>query len=513
MASLIRVNKNNQVYLYESKSYWDRDKKAPRSKMVYMGKEDPLSKEITPPGKKWTPRFSRDYGNMFLLDRIGTKIGLTEILREAFPEEWQKLLTCVFFELSEGRPLYLCSTWLESSYTDLTERLPSQRISELLKSVGENLQARLEFSRLWAQKRRDDRFIVFDITSISSYSKLIESVEWGYNRDKEKLPQINFGMVFGQPSLLPIFYNLYQGSIRDVSTLKNILEFLGDFHLRNVTFILDKGFYSMENLIGMKKRRLHFIIPLPFTVNEAEQLIQQHANQIVDASKALRVNKQILYCVKDKITLDRYSFNAYVYFDKRKRLEAEERLLERIMEAEEKVQKRRFLHREAVQKYMAQHAVELQKFFEIRKTKGTFVLTRDKQRIDAAINQMGYVVIVSSRAMNCQEIILLYRNKDCVEKCFDNMKNELSTNRLRVHSRETMEGRLFITFMTLIFSSWLHKTMREKDLSNKYTIDELMYELKKLKIIELQNQRKVLTEISKTQKDLFKKLVNEVPAL
>ena len=123
---------------------------------------------------------------------------------------------------------------------------------------------------------------------------------------------------------------------------------------------------------------------------------------------------------------------------------------------------------------------------------------------------MGYVVILSSRSMNPREIVLLYRNKDCVEKCFDNMKNELSTNRLRVHSIESMEGRLFITFLTLILSSWIHKTMREKDLSKKYTIEEVMYELKK---IELQNQRRILTEITKTQKDLFKKLVNEIPVL
>jgi hypothetical protein len=55
--------------------------------------------------------------------------------------------------------------------------------------------------------------------------------------------------------------------------------------------------------------------------------------------------------------------------------------------------------------------------------------------------------------------------------------------------------------------------MREKDLSKKYTIGEVIYEMKKLKIIELQNRRHILTETSKTQKDLFRKLVNEVPRL
>ncbi len=103
----------------------------------------------------------------FLLSRISDKIGLTEILKEAFPDDWKKLLACAFFEVSEGKPLYLCSTWLESTYSDLIERLPSQRISEFLKSIGENVRARLEFSRLWTEKRRDDKFIVFDIASIS----------------------------------------------------------------------------------------------------------------------------------------------------------------------------------------------------------------------------------------------------------------------------------------------------------------------------------------------------------
>jgi transposase len=513
MASLIRVVKNEQVYLYESQSYWDKEKKAPRTKMVYIGKEDPATKEIIPVGGKWTPKASRDYGNVFLLEKISSQIGLTEILREAFPDEWEKLIACVFFEVSEGKPLYLCGTWLENTYVDMLDGLPSQRISELLKSVGENLAARLEFSRLWTEKRGEDEFVVFDITTISSYSKLIESVEWGYNRDKEKLPQINLGMVFGQPSLLPIFYNLYQGSIRDVSTLKNILEFLSDFKLRNVTFLLDKGFYSTDNLIGMRKKGLQFITPLPFTVKQAEELVEKHEKEISDVSNALRVNKQILYCVKDKITVEDYSLNAYVYFDKRKRLEGEEHLLKRIIEAEEKVQDRHFQDKEAVRKYLSQHAADLEKVFDIKKAKGSFVLIRDTGRIEKAIRQMGYVIILSSRSMNPKKIILLYRNKDCVEKCFDNMKNELSTNRLRVHSTESMEGRLFITFLSLILSSWIHKTMREKTLSKKYTLEEIMYELKKLKMIQLQNKSKVLTEITKTQKELFKKLVKEIPRL
>ena len=170
MASLIRIEKKGHVYLYESKSYWNKAKKAPRTNMLYLGKEDPVTKKIIPPGGKWRPKASRDYGNIFLLEKLSSQIGLTEILQCAFPDEWEKLLSCVFFEVSESKPLYLCGTWLENTYTGMLDGFPSQRISELLKSVGENLPARLEFSRLWTEKREEDEFVVFDITSISSYS-------------------------------------------------------------------------------------------------------------------------------------------------------------------------------------------------------------------------------------------------------------------------------------------------------------------------------------------------------
>ena len=183
--------------------------------------------------------------------------------------------------------------------------------------------------------------------------------------------------------------------------------------------------------------------------------------------------------------IDKYPLNAYLYFDKRKKLEVEERLLEKIMEAEEKVERRDFQRSDQVKKYLSQNAAEVKAFFEIKKSKGVYVLKRDRAEIEKTISRMGYVIILSSRRMRHEEIMTLYRNKDCVEKCFDNMKNELSTNRLRVHSRESMEGRLFVSFLNLILYSWIYRTMREKDLHKKYTLEEVMYEIKKFRLPDL----------------------------
>jgi hypothetical protein len=48
--------------------------------------------------------------------------------------------------------------------------------------------------------------------------------------------------------------------------------------------------------------------------------------------------------------------------------------------------------------------------------------------------------------------------------------------------------------------------MREKDLFKHYSIREIMYELKKLRIVEMYNGTSYLTEMSKRQREIFSKL-------
>ena len=51
------------------------------------------------------------------------------------------------------------------------------------------------------------------------------------------------------------------------------------------------------------------------------------------------------------------------------------------------------------------------------------------------------------------EALRVYRDKDVVEKCFDDLKNLLDMRRLRMHSIETVDGRLFVQFIALILMS------------------------------------------------------------
>ena len=93
----------------------------------------------------------------------------------------------------------------------------STDISGLYERIGRNQKAMEQFTADWIEHMQPIHGIYYDITSFSSYSTGIDYVKWGYNRDKEELPQINMGMVCCQSSGLPFFYKLFPGSIVDVN--------------------------------------------------------------------------------------------------------------------------------------------------------------------------------------------------------------------------------------------------------------------------------------------------------
>ena len=119
--------------------------------------------------------------------------------------------------------------------------------------------------------------------------------------------------------------------------------------------------------------------------------------------------------------------------------------------------------------------------------------------------------MMSNDVRHPEECLSLYRAKDAVEKAFDNMKNELDMKRLRIHSETSMHGKTFIAFIGLILQSWLDKQMKEKMMYKKFTQEEVISELKRLKIIELTKGKKILTEVSKTQAYLLREFGVPMP--
>jgi len=272
MATIIQSKLGNNIYLYESESYRDGGKVKNRRRIV--GKVDPVTGEhVFKPEyleEKGISSFDnvttahdqrlysvndvkrskiKEYGTFYLLDEISKQIGLTQTLSTAIPDCVNEILNLAFYIVASGEPALYCEDWLYKTEHYPGKSLSSQRISELLLSLGAG--ERNAFFEIWSEHRHENEYIALDITSISTYSGQINDAEWGYNRDREKLPQVNVCLLLGEKSRLPILQVVYNGSIKDVSTLKKTLQLASNLNLDNMSIVMDKGFASTKNIDAM----------------------------------------------------------------------------------------------------------------------------------------------------------------------------------------------------------------------------------------------------------------------
>jgi len=502
---LIRIG---YIYLYEVESYWDKAKKQSRQKRKYIGPKEKIyninkssSSESTNEYKPKLSSFvSKSYGDTVLTRSIQKELGLTDLLKAQFKDDYKEILTLSSFAFQESSASYLFPYWHEDHYLEDVKKINSQTLSELYERIGRGELERLEFLKSWGNHIAPSSGIYYDITSVSSYSKNIESVEWGYNRDKEYLPQINIGFTHCSRTSLPLSYNVHPGSIVDVSTLKNTIKLFNIFNLKSLFFILDRGFCSVSNIIEMYKNKMSFIQPLSYSLKKAKELVAKHKVDICTPKNIFRYNEEILYHSRDQIEFEKIKFDAHIFYNEKAAINYKHYLYKAILELEEKF--KIFKNSEESQNYLENNIPSrYTKYFNV---KGRAIVRNEKAIEDNIFRAGTMIFIVHGQNLSNSEIIQSYRNRDTIEKEINTIKNHIDTKRLRAHNIDTANGRLFVKFLALIQHSKIMNVIKKDEKLKKYSLCEIMEELKKLKINSFDKENRFVTELSKKQKLIFK---------
>ncbi len=500
------------TYVFEAIAQWDAQKQQSRQKRIYIGKKDPVTGAFVP-NKKYYELYGRDapldiqtfsimksadFGNIYLMDQAAALCGLKAILADSFPLHWKEILTCAMHSCSENEALYLCENWAHNSMVPAAPS--SQQISKLLKILDED--SRMQFYRKWAKLRQEKEYLALDISSVSSWSELINYVEYGYNRDGETLPQVNLAMLFGESSRLPVFARIYPGSIKDVTTLIGMTSFMDQLRLKQMHFVMDKGFYSTKGVNLMLEKYIKFAIGVPFTTKMAKDAVRESMPSIESPANAIEVGGHIYHTVTSTQTINSRRAYLHVYYDKERATKEHDRLMHKIIRLEDGL----------VKGSVRMESAEAKRYFSFQKNKeGTYNIHRKENLIQEQLKLAGYFVILTNDSKDAEYILSVYRTKDVVEKSFDNLKNDLDLERLRIHSDEAMEGRIFIGFISLIITSYIRKVMDEQKIYRSYSLNELYSELKKLRLIQFSNGKQMLTEFTSAHKEIFKAFAIELP--
>lgn len=497
-----KIGKN--IYFYEVDSYWDPVRKQARQKRRYIGKKDPATGQPVTPRKSVFPRAARDFGAIYLLKKMSELCDLPRILESAFGEDAGDLLNLAMFQLIEGKPFYLFKSWLEGSYIDSYSLASSQEISQFCLEIGKRDHDRQKFLDVWACGLPASRAVVFDITSLSSHGKLIDLLEWGYNRDVESLPQINLGVSMRVPDGIPVSYSIYPGSINDVSTLSNLITELKSRRMSISRFVLDRGFYSSRNITQMIREKIPFLMPLPAHTQLASQLLSETKTDLMSAVNGFVHQGQTLFHVMRRVKLNDSPCDAHVYLDQERKAREMNTLVRRVTEVEEWISREEYLSLHEVLQAIDEKAPALKKLWDIRLVDGKAVLARKKNSLSIRANRFGkHIILSKSSRLSREEVVWLYRRKDMVEKLFDVLKNELDSNRPRIHSREALEGRLFITFLSILLYFLVLSKMKNNEYLAQFSIPEILAKLRILRVVEMNNGKAYLTEITKKQRLIF----------
>ena len=196
--------------------------------------------------------------------------------------------------------------------------LKSQRISELLDRIGSSDLYR-QFSSDLISRINPGNSLLYDITSLPSYGSA-EILEYGHAKDHPELEQINLGMVMERSRNIPLFFEIYGGSIPDVVTLKRTVEGIRKL-IPRMEIILDRGFFSYENMSLLKDDS--YIIAASLVPKAVKNVFSSASRTVDRADNVIMYGNEPIFCKQISFTMDDLHLKGYFYHDPRR--ESDER--------------------------------------------------------------------------------------------------------------------------------------------------------------------------------------------
>jgi len=146
------------------------------------------------------------------------------------------------------------------------------------------------------------------------------------------------------------------------------------------------------------------------------------------------------------------------------------------------------------------------KFIDWKAVNGRFEVSIRKNAVSQAINKMGKFILLYRGDFSWEECLSLYRVKDVVEKGFDILKNDLELMPMNVRTDSSLRGYLFIEFLALILRMKLMRLMADAQLLKRYSVEGMLTELEKINVMILPDGQKIVTEITKKQREILETL-------
>jgi len=498
-------------YVYESESYWDKEKKQTRYKSRRLiGQIDKATgatvanrpTKASPSGPSARRALA---GATYLFDEVCTITGIADDLMAVFPKDYKSILSLAYYLVCEDKsPLSRFGHWSRLHTHPLGQDITSQQSSRLFASIG--LADAMRFFALRTGREDKGGYWYYDTTSISSYSQVMRLVRWGKNKDGDSLAQLNVGVVYSAVSALPVSFRRTAGNIADVSTLKRVIAENKAIDAKAVRLCMDRGFYSKTNIDAMMAAHMKFLIGTKTSLKYVKEAIKEHAAGLrqpdcLDLKKGIYGLKvpfswdfEHAPLRKDRTASAPKRAYLHLFYSPVRAIEDETVLNTKLRHlADELGEGRR----------VAGHEDSYERYFTIVRKKPV----ANTDVIDAEKELFGYFALLTNDAsLSPHQALAIYRRKDLIEKAFCDIKDRLDFKTPRVSNMEALDGKLFCVFVALIIISWLKDAMSKAGLSKDWTVQGLIDELDSIERYESEGHLPRVMTVTKKQHDIYEAL-------
>ncbi|WP_319508490.1 IS1634 family transposase [uncultured Methanolobus sp.] len=519
MKSTLRIKKINGIeYWYEDIPYYDKEKKQIRHRSKYLGRNvngkpvrirDAMNstEETFLPSSK--PIKAYNYGELLPLQKIIEELKIGEYLGDLLNEKDRNMiLAMVLNRITRPTAMYNLTTWYENSALSIEDPelpLKSQNISNLLAKVGDS-DIPSTFIGKMLRNLGTKRTLVYDLTSLSSHSQLINLLEYGYSRDDPELPQLNISMILDKEKGVPVMYDIYPGSIVDVTTLKNTIKKIEAYGVNDYTLIMDRGFFSTGNIEELLHEKVPFIMPATMMLKSVKELMSLAQKDIENPEYLHKFNKKPIFAKPVTLEQEEFKLNGYCFYDPKRELEEKGNFYSRLYDVKEHLEQKGIPGWRKAEEVFKERARDMVSFYSWEIVDDHFRIGIKKNAVSQRINRMGKFFLFYNGERDWLDCLTVYRERDVVEKGFKVMKKDIQSLPLNTHKDSTTKGFIFICFIGLMIRMRLLKMMKETGIIEDHTVESLLLELEKIRKIEMQNGEVIVTELTRKQKEILGKM-------
>ena len=423
-------------------------------------------------------------GTYTVLKHIAKQEGLTKILENVHGvKDANRLFDVMLYLITAQSAAFVhYEPFMRSHVMESCEIISDVTISKLLKEVVSE-DNRYEMLRLWNKAHSCDAemiYIGYDSTNFPCEGE-ISLAEFGAAKEDNSRPQINLAITVSQKDTTPLDYEVYPGSIVDMSECACMLQRMYDYGYRNVGFLFDRGYYTEPNFNYLDDMHFDFIMMAQEDTVFIRNLISELAEKLKNDTSLFIVNHDV-----SGITVKRSLYGKerffHLYYDDVKASISRRQLQSRIgslMVNLNKLVNTKLRKNACLSDYEAWFELEISEITEPKKSKKRSSKGTDKdgnddkkirmltgytlkqEVIKKQLNSYGFFCIVASKEKDCGAVLENYRGRDNIEKFFRSIKWGMDFKTPAVHSDEAAEGKIHLMFLAGILRNRLLQISRK----------------------------------------------------